>query len=503
MRRLLAAVMVLAAAVEAFACTGVYVGRRVSATGHAMIARSVDTPPVTRLFRTVVRPRVANVPGRVIKGFHGFEWPLPATTWKYVCTPSTASGRFGDFTSLGVNERGLTVSAMVTGYAHERSRKADPFVKTGLSEDSMAALYAAMCATAREVVDLTAEVMAKAGGREGMIVMAADRAEAWLIEMYSGHEWAAVRLPEDGVAGFGNEFGIRSFVPGADGSRASANLIGHARTNGFLVVNADGSFDLAKTYGAPRCDFAHVRTWFCRRSFLGENAAGAYDRQSVNPLCYAPSHKITREEVFELFRSRGEGTPWCPETTGRLDTRVIGDESQCTTHLVEIREDLADDAAGVAWVSLGAAEHSVFLPITAAATSTCDAFARDSRPGVAANAYESGLAAAAFRRLSALAELNRVLYGQGVRDYWRRCEARLATFAPTTFAGDGAARIQAAAFKDAQTLFDQLMWHIAGENSARRYANNYQTGVLTPFAPRRPFVPDLASLELHRFKGEN
>ena len=490
----------LAAVSGAFACTGVYVGRRASATGHAMIARSVDTPPVTRMFRTVLTPRVENAPGREIKGFHGFRWPLPATTWKYVSTPSTTSGKFGDFPSLGVNEKGLTVSAMVTGYAHERSRKADPFVKTGLSEDSMAALYAATCVTARDVVELTAEVMSKAGGREGMIVMAADKAEAWLIETYSGHEWAAVRLPEDGVAGFGNEFGIRSFTPGAEGTRASENLISHARRQGFLVTNKDGSFDLAKTYGAPRCDFAHVRTWFCRRQFLGEKAAGAYDRQSANPLCSAPDHKITREEVFELFRSRGEGTAWCPESTGRQDTRVIGDESQCTTHLVEIREDLADEAAGVAWISLGAAEHSVFLPITAAATSTDAAFARDSRPDAAANAYEPELAAAAFRRLSALAELNRVLYGQGVRDYWRRCEAHLATLDPSALAGDGAARIQAAAFKDARTLFDQLMWHIAGENSARRYANNYHTGVLTPFAPRRPFAPDLAALELYRFK---
>lgn len=154
MRSCLGCALVLSVFVagRADACTGVYVGRKASASGATLLCRTVDTPPATRLFRNVVRPRVENAPGRTCTGFHGFSWPLPATTYKYVCTPATESNRFGDFASLGINEKGLAVSATVTGYSCEGIRTADPFVTEGLSEDSMTGLIAASCATAREAI---------------------------------------------------------------------------------------------------------------------------------------------------------------------------------------------------------------------------------------------------------------------------------------------------------------------------------------------------------------
>ena len=498
--------------VPADACTGMYVGKRASVSGAAMICRTVDTPPTTRLFRAVVRERVENRPGRVCRGFHGFCWPLPPTTYKYVCTPATTSNAFGDFASLGINEKGLAVSATVTGYSCEGIRKADPFVTEGLSEESMTGLIAASCATAREAVDLIAAVMAKAGGREGNIIMVADPNEAWYVETYSGHQWAAMKMPEDKVAVFGNEYSIRAFDPSAPDVRASPDLVSMPEKAGLLVKAKNAPIDVFRTYGGSRhADFAHLRTWFGHRRFMPEGSVGDYARELDLPHFFAPAHKIAADEVFELFRSRNEGTVWCPEETRRQDVRVIGDETQCTCHVIEIRDDVPAPLACTAWFTLGAAEHAVFLPMSACIKETAADFARDSKPGAARNAYDADVAAAHFRRLAAFAEQDRVFYGRSVRAYWRSCEQALLASEPEVraeavrlYVEDPAAAasyltgralvLQQAALADAKEMFDGLAWYVTEHNNARKYSMNYHTHVLTPFKPQQPYAVQAKAL---------
>ena len=294
MRRYLGCALVLSALVvgRADACTGVYVGRKASASGATLLCRTVDTPPTTRLFRNVVRERVENAPGRVCKGFHGFSWPLPATTYKYVCTPAAESNRFGDFASLGINEKGLAVSATVTGYSCEGIRAADPFVTEGLSEDSMTGLIAASCATAREAVDLIAAVMAKAGGREGNIIMLADPDEAWYVETYSGHQWAALKMPEDKVAAFGNEYNIRAFDPSAPDVRCSPGLISMPEKAGLLVRAKDAPIDVFRTYGGK----AHADFATCARGtpIAAWRRRGRSARMRASSTCRSSSRRRIR-----------------------------------------------------------------------------------------------------------------------------------------------------------------------------------------------------------------
>lgn len=486
------------------ACTGVYVGRKASASGATLLCRTVDTPPTTRLFRNVVRERVENAPGRVCTGFHGFSWPLPATTYKYVCTPAAESNRFGDFASLGINEKGLAVSATVTGYSCEGIRTADPFVTEGLSEDSMTGLIAASCATAREAVELIAAVMAKAGGREGNIIMLADPDEAWYVETYSGHQWAALKMPEDKVAAFGNEYTIRAFDPSAPDVRCSPDLVAMPEKAGLLVRAKDAPIDVFRTYGGKaHADFAHLRTWYAHRRLAPEGTVGAYARELDLPQFFAPAHPIAADEVFELMRSRNEGTEWDPDVTRRQDVRIIGTEMQCTCHVVEVRDDVPAPMACTAWFCLGAAEHSVFLPVSALVTATDPDFTRDSRPG-ATNDWDAAMASAHFRRLAAFAEQDRVFYGRGVRDYWRACERALLAAEPSVreeavrlyredpvraadYLTRRACDLQRAALADAKTAFDSLAWYVTRQNSTCRYSHNYHTHVLTPFKPQKPF----------------
>ena len=115
MKKLVSALAAVAAG-GAFACTGFYVGKEVSKDGDVLLGRTVDHGAMATSFRQVVVPRVENAPGRVLKGTCGFEWPLPATTWKYVATPAVTAEGIGDFSSAVANEKGLVMTATVTGH---------------------------------------------------------------------------------------------------------------------------------------------------------------------------------------------------------------------------------------------------------------------------------------------------------------------------------------------------------------------------------------------------
>ena len=46
----------------------------------------------------------------------------------------------------------------------------------------------------------------------------ANQTESWYVEMYNGHQYAAVRLPDDRVCAFGNEFLLQYLSDYADSS---------------------------------------------------------------------------------------------------------------------------------------------------------------------------------------------------------------------------------------------------------------------------------------------
>ena len=81
MKRTIGFALVMMAVGTASACTGFYVGKKVSASGETLIGRTVDTPPWNACFREVKVPR-----GDGVK-------------YAYVCTPSVTSMKFGFFAS--------------------------------------------------------------------------------------------------------------------------------------------------------------------------------------------------------------------------------------------------------------------------------------------------------------------------------------------------------------------------------------------------------------------
>ena len=479
MRRVLTVACVGATAV-AVACTGMYAGKQVSEDGTVLLGRTVDSAPWTACHRYVVTPRVENVPGRVFRSTRThFRWALPATTWHYVGTPTVSSMKKGIMDSACSNERGFVVTGTVTAHPNAKILAVDPFMRhTGTGEDSLPGLLALCCSTVREALKMIEVVIAQCGHTNGEIYMIADKDEAWYVEVYSGHQWAAVKMPEDKVACWGNQFMIRSFDPDAPDTRHSKDLLAVAGKAGTLVRDADGLPDLCRSYAAPLGDYSNYRTWFGHKTFAPDTA-GEYVVSRPMPLFYTPARKIGYRDMFELMRSRYEGTERNPEANNLQKVRVIGTTKQTTSHVISLDPNLPAPLRGTIWASLANSEHSVFMPLNAAITRCDEAYTLDQTEGP--YRYDARFAGNVFRRLCALAEQNRKWYGEGVRTFWRaredyylkRYPERLAK-AVEEWKGDpaGAAErltsftvdAQRKDFGNALRLFDELMWYVIANN---------------------------------------
>ena len=221
------------------ACTAVYVGSDVSADGSVMFARSNDNMDVWRNHITVT-PAVENESGRFmpISGDGKVQIEIPATTYQYSVTPlmnSTMAYNERDCdASSGTNEYGVAMTMAVTAFANEDALKADPLVEGGLSEDSGVDLVVCQSKTAREAIDVLFGIIDKYGSSESNIAIIADQKEVWYVEIYTGHQYAAVKLPTDKVAVFGNEYSLE-YVSDYDDCIISKELNSLADEKGFAV----------------------------------------------------------------------------------------------------------------------------------------------------------------------------------------------------------------------------------------------------------------------------
>lgn len=487
LKRFFVCVVTAGAVAGAFGCTGFYAGRRVTTDGTTLIGRTMDSYPCNGLSRLVRLPAGGDV--------------------KYPCvmTPFvTALGR-GEFAGACINEAGLVLSGTVTAQTNDKALAADPFVskeKGGVGEAQLPGLIARACATAREAVEFLGRTVAARGHNGPEIYMFADKDESWYVEVYTGHQWAAVKMPEDRVACFGNAFMLGTFATNRTDVLYSPRLVATAVEHGFAKwTNRDaGEIDLQATYGAPLSESSSYRAWYGHH-VLAPETAGEYTIGRRFDLFYAPNRRISPTDIFELMRSRYEGTNFCPEETGsRL--RVIGVTKQMHCHVLQLRHDLPAKFRGTLWFCPAQAEHATFVPVNASATCLAPAWTRDQVKGP--YAYDPERAGDAFLRLDTLAEMKRVqydantnrvdvrpFYGDGVRAYWRAEERALLVSWPARLTAaaaknDAAAlttfttNLQTRAFNDARRILGELQFYMSENNITRGGA---------PAIPARPFWP--------------
>ncbi|MFR7758397.1 MAG: C69 family dipeptidase [Christensenellales bacterium] len=196
---------------SASACTMIYVGSDLTTDGSTFMARSED---YSNSYNKVayVSEHGKHAAGSVYEGCYGFTHTFSHDSYSYtavsddnlggVCPDCDGTHAHTPMEECGTNEKGVSVSAMVTlGWKGSSYFKAlDPMVGGGMCESDMATVLLGEASSAKEGVELLMNIYDTVGAEERSGVLIGDQKEVWYVENYTGHQYIAVKLSSDMIA---------------------------------------------------------------------------------------------------------------------------------------------------------------------------------------------------------------------------------------------------------------------------------------------------------------
>lgn len=500
---------------RADACTAVYVGKDVSADGTTIMAKSNDYGD-NFANHVVVEKAVKNKPGRKmpIDQTGTVFTEIPATTYKYVCTPFMAStmayNKLSRDATICSNEMGVSMLMSITSFSNEKALEADPLIELGLTEFTAVDLVVCQSATAREAVKLLCSLLDKYGSSEINIALIADQNEAWYVDMYTGRQYAAVKLPSDKVCAFGNEFSLE-YLSDYEESIVSPNLQSLPEQKGFAVYGKNNELNLYQTYAGPSetTSYCHMRTWIGHQILSPSVYSADYDKDALYPLCFSPDKKVGLQDVMEILRNRFEGTEYNPDETGRTDMRVIGTDTALSVHIAQIYSDVPADICSVVWESTGPALYGVFVPVSNASLWAAASYAK-TQPASDVGIFDTdNYPYFRFKELCTLSVEHDSWkpYGQPVRAYWHEAETGMVAGmaavvrnacamkdkkAAKRYITEYCAAMQDKAFYDAGKLLNLVRWTKSKNSNTLKNGRNPETNeILDELKPIDPIKVDL------------
>ena len=356
------------------ACTGFIIGKDLTTDGSTLYGRTEDLEP-NHNKNFVVRERKYNKAGdKFVDETNGFSFDLPAVSYKYTAVPDVTPEQ-GVFDEAGFNEEGVSISATVSASANDDIQKIDPYVKDGIAESALTSVVLPHVKTAKEGVELLAKIVREKGAAEGNIVTIADKTGVWYMEILSGHQYAAIKFPDDKYAVFPNTFFLGSVDKNdTENTILSADLEKIAQDAGtYKEIN--GSFHVAQSYNPPLAEADRSRVWSGIKA-LDPNADVQYDDEYFE-LMHSTSDKLSLRDAMNLQRNRLEGTDFKPQDQMELDGKGIPDKTKADpvykypisnpnvmeAHIFQLKENLpASTGGGILWLAMGSPRNAPYLP---------------------------------------------------------------------------------------------------------------------------------------------
>lgn len=381
---LLAGGLIFTNTITSSACTGVYVGNSVSENGSTYMGRSED---IDNLYGKIYGVAQANdwEEGAMYEDAYGFSMPYPSHTYAYTYVKDTpeygetmtdANGNYiGEaYAEAGQNEMGVSMSATVSTYYSDAVSAVDPLVDTGIREISIGSIILGGAATAREGVELMADIIDTYGAGECNSIMISDANETWYLEIVSGHQYAAIKMPADKVSIQPNIMLLGVIdVTDTENVIVSENLVSLAQENGFLVTDENGNIDVAKSYACEKSGKGQYSRYWQGLFYVNEEAAATLDYTTMNnktnsgDLLVTPTYKLTTMDVLNLLAYRGEGSSY--NSNENPSIYAIGNNRQAECHIFETRQNMPATLATIQWQAMADAEFSIYIPYYSALVS--------------------------------------------------------------------------------------------------------------------------------------
>ena len=377
---LLTAVIATSASVTgASACASIYVGAALTEDGAAYVARSEDLGgSINKLF--FCREAGAFKAGEVYDGCYGFTWTFTHDSYAYtafrddngdgvggVCPDcgSTAENHV-PYEEAGTNEKGLTVTATETLFSNYAVGRIDPLVDEGVAESEMTTVLLSECATARDAVELLLGLYDTVGAQDANGLFIADPNEIWYIENHTGHQYIALRLPDDLVFIEPNMSVVgRIDLDDADHVIASEGLIETAVLAGtFVGDEAEHIIDYRASY-SDAADYPD----YDRRMINGLNyllGEEIYSQENIADSAFVISNTDAAGALTGLYTNIELTHPYdVQDVMDYYKVDPVGRPANQETHIFQIfpAPEENDAARGtIEWVSMGNDRYTVFVP---------------------------------------------------------------------------------------------------------------------------------------------
>jgi len=357
-------------------CTGVIVGKGLTTDGSFIFGRNedfLDTPEHNKNF--VVHERGKNKPGTVFKdASNGFIYTLPEERFKYFSVPDVTPEE-GIFDEAGYNEYGVAIDTTVSANSNDKIKKIDPYVKDGIAESAMPTVILPYVKTAREGVLRLAEIIKTKGAAEGNILVIADKKEMWYIEIYSGHQFVAVKYPDDKFSVFPNTFFLGTVDLNDKNNVIKSDGIEKVAKDAGSYVAVNGKMHLAKSY-AP--EFAERNRSRAYSGILQINPKAKINYNDDRFEFFQSSDKkISLQDVMGVLRNRLENTKFKPQMDGKKGDDYkypINNENVIESHIFQIKKDLPANVGGIMWLTMASSKYSPYVPYYGNINATYDAY---------------------------------------------------------------------------------------------------------------------------------
>lgn len=389
-----AAIALLAPLQALEACTTVIVGKGATVDGSTMIARNEDMGTSWAKY-FMVRPGGINKSTTYVSKGNGFTVKVPKKRFKMTATPEWDESE-GSFDEAGINEQGVAMSGTESLEANEKVLKVDPLVKKGIGEDSLNVVVLPYIKSAREGVERLGKIVEEKGAAEGNGVIFSDKNEVWYMEIGTGHQWVAQRIPDDTYAVIANQIVIEDVdLKDKDHFLASKDLLATAEKAG--TYKAGEPFNFEKAYGTNSDDdktYNYPRVWYGQKLLTPSKEQDL--KSNDFPFVMKPDQKIGTADIAKVLSSHFEGTEYDYQVNKNSQLRPASVPQTMESHILQIRQNMPNDVAGVHWIALGAPETSVYVPFYSGIRQTPKAYTTGSdNPG-------DGGAYWTFRRANAL-----------------------------------------------------------------------------------------------------
>ena len=269
------------------------------------------------------------------------------------------------------------MSSTETIFSSEKALKADPYVEDGLAENCTYNIVLPYIHTAREGVERLGGLIEKYGSAEGFGIGFIDDKETWYLENAGGHRWLACRMPDDKYFVTGNQSRFREYDPSdKENFLASADLIEFAQENG-LYDPANGAFDFHEAYSRDEkldTTYNYPRVWGLQKMF--SPAIQNDVAKNTFPVFTKAEKKISLTDLRTAFRFHYDNTDHDPylHSNGKEPYRPVSIFRTTQTHILQVRSELPQAIGHVAYVAMGMADLSVFIPFYQGATDSYEAY---------------------------------------------------------------------------------------------------------------------------------